>query len=420
MLRRMADISTPSCTEDGNIASDPPSVSGTFYSCASEPVRRFSLDEQITTIDEEEQVLRERYRLREDDHNNDDFDIDELNEEILPLPDFATPGMENTFLDEPRAGGEGPYCAGIEFIHEATGRAQRIIQRVWKATWIQTPFSHLPDWLADNDFLRAGHRPQIQSFRECFRSMFRIHTETGNIWTHLLGCVAFLGVAIYVFASDGFPSDEKLVFSAFLIGAIICMTFSFMFHTVYCHSRTVGLLFLKLDYCGIAILIVGSIIPWLHFAFYCQPIAKWSYMGVISFLGISAVVVSLWDRFSQPRFRPMRAALFLALGSSGFVPAIHSIVGQGWVRSMQEASIHWLFAMGALYIVGSLIYACRLPERLFPGRFDIWFQSHQIFHVFVVVAAFVHYHGISLMASHRFSLGACRNLPPELEAVLTN
>ena len=33
--------------------------------------------------------------------------------------------------------------------------------------------------------------------RECFKSIFRIHTETGNIWTHLLGVVAFLGLAIY-------------------------------------------------------------------------------------------------------------------------------------------------------------------------------------------------------------------------------
>lgn len=27
----------------------------------------------------------------------------------------------------------------------------------------------------------------MPSFRACFGSIFRIHTETGNIWTHLLG-----------------------------------------------------------------------------------------------------------------------------------------------------------------------------------------------------------------------------------------
>jgi len=42
------------------------------------------------------------------------------------------------------------------------------------------------------------------------------------------------------------------------------------------------------------------------------------------------------------------------------------------------------------------------------------FQSHQIFHVLVVAAAFVHYHGISEMAMYRMSVGSCdaQNDPP--------
>jgi adiponectin receptor len=35
------------------------------------------------------------------------------------------------------------------------------------------------------------------------------------------------------------------------------------------------------------------------------------------------------------------------------------------------------------------------------------FQSHQIFHVLVIAAAFVHYHGITEMAMHRMSVGDC-------------
>lgn len=35
------------------------------------------------------------------------------------------------------------------------------------------------------------------------------------------------------------------------------------------------------------------------------------------------------------------------------------------------------------------------------------FQSHQIFHVLVLAAAFVHYHGISEMASYRVTVGDC-------------
>lgn len=59
--------------------------------------------------------------------------------------------------------------------------------QVWEGRWRVIPHDVLPDWLKDNDFLLHGHRPPMPSFRACFRSIFRIHTETGNIWTHLLG-----------------------------------------------------------------------------------------------------------------------------------------------------------------------------------------------------------------------------------------
>lgn len=35
-----------------------------------------------------------------------------------------------------------------------------------------------------------------------------------------------------------------------------------------------------------------------------------------------------------------------------------------------------------------------MPERLRPGRFDIWGSSHQIFHVLVLMAAATHLTGL--------------------------
>lgn len=66
---------------------------------------------------------------------------------------------------------------------KALDKAEEFAKRVWTAVHHQ----HLPGWLRDNDYLLHGHRPQLHSFAECFRSIFRIHTETGNIWTHLIG-----------------------------------------------------------------------------------------------------------------------------------------------------------------------------------------------------------------------------------------
>lgn len=65
--------------------------------------------------------------------------------------------------------------------------AQLGVLQVWEGRWRVIPYDVLPDWLKDNDYLLHGHRPPMPSFRACFKSIFRIHTETGNIWTHLLG-----------------------------------------------------------------------------------------------------------------------------------------------------------------------------------------------------------------------------------------
>lgn len=52
-------------------------------------------------------------------------------------------------------------------------------------------------------------------------------------------------------------------------------------------------------------------------------------------------------------------------------------------------------------------------EKFYESFFFVFFQihfqfqSHQIFHVLVIAAAFVHYHGISEMAMYRVTVGEC-------------
>lgn len=56
-----------------------------------------------------------------------------------------------------------------------------------KYVWESISHHELPHWLKDNEFLQHGHRPEMPSISACLKSWFRIHTETGNIWTHLFG-----------------------------------------------------------------------------------------------------------------------------------------------------------------------------------------------------------------------------------------
>jgi adiponectin receptor len=132
------------------------------------------------------------------------------------------------------------------------------------------------------------------------------------------------------------------------------------------------LLLLRIDYCGISVLTMGSFVPWLYYAFYCESIPKIVYLVLIGFLGSACIVVSLWDKFSEPQFRAIRAGMFIALGLSGLIPALHYILTVGSQKAFNVGALGWLILMAVLYIVGACLYAARIPERLFPGRFDIW------------------------------------------------
>lgn len=138
-------------------------------------------------------------------------------------------------------------------VKEAAEQAERLARQVievGKRGWRVVAHWELPEWLRDNDYIDHGHRPPLESFRLCFKSIFRIHTETGNIWTHLLGFVAFVCVTLYLFLrpvslTNPFPRDitEKIVFGSFLGGAIFCLAFSTLYHTMDCHSDKISNLF---------------------------------------------------------------------------------------------------------------------------------------------------------------------------------
>ena len=111
-------------------------------------------------------------------------------------------------------------------------------------------------------------------------------------------------------------------------------------------------MFAKLDYCGIAFLIVGSFVPWLYYSFYCQFFTRLIYMTAISLLGIVTIVITMMDRFATSEYRPMRAVLFVSLGGFGAVPACHHLIMSGWSAALVEAALHRVFIQGGLYILG--------------------------------------------------------------------
>jgi adiponectin receptor len=243
-------------------------------------------------------------------------------------------------------------------LSEAESAAEQVVTKLCTEAWNSCNFNSLPKWLQDNDYLHRGHRPPLPSFWLCFKSIFRLHTETGNIWTHGVGVIIFLLLAIYytLTIKEHKLLIDRLMLGIYFCGAITCLLLSTVFHTCTCHSRKVSKFFSKLDYCGISIQIIGSMIPALYYGFYDNRIMYFTYITIGVILCVAAIVISLWDKFSEPRYRSLRAIVFLSFGLSNIIPGIHWFIV---LESHLFSSLILFLIQGLLYVIGAILYANR-------------------------------------------------------------
>ncbi|XP_010525797.1 PREDICTED: heptahelical transmembrane protein 2-like [Tarenaya hassleriana] len=311
-------------------------------------------------------------------------------------------------------------------------------------------FEELPEYMKDNEYILDHYRCEW-SLRHTFLSIFSLHNETLNIWSHLGGFLIFVAMAVVssketselglagitsafsrskirlpsmltardvyltttIAATNGTllhgsnPNQipESLFFNfhregsleaipkwpwfVFLAGAMTCLIFSSLSHLFACHSKRFNLFFWRLDYAGISLMIVCSFFAPIYYAFSRHPYWRVLYLSCISILGVLAITTLLAPSLSAPRFRSFRAVLFLAMGFSGVIPATH-VLYLHWVHPNVFVALGYELAMAVAYASGAVFYVARVPERWKPGTFDIAGHSHQIFHAFVVLGALAH------------------------------
>ncbi|KAF0682788.1 Aste57867_25087 [Aphanomyces stellatus] len=172
----------------------------------------------------------------------------------------------------------------------------------------------------------------------------------------------------------------------FVVSAVICLTLSSIYHLLWVQSAEASVLFVHFDYSGIILMIAGSFYPLIYYSFYCTPDLVYLYLGIISTLALATLVTSIFTKN-----KVVRSSMFLALGFFALVPIGHLILKHGIWDDHIQIFFKPLMLMSFLYLLGATFYGTRFPECFFPGAFDVWGHSHQLWHICVVIAALIHY-----------------------------
>ncbi|KAF9435948.1 hypothetical protein BGZ76_005169 [Entomortierella beljakovae] len=261
-------------------------------------------------------------------------------------------------------------------------------------------FEEIPEWMQDNPAILTGYRREAFSYKKCIDTLWFLHNESVNIWTHLLGSFACIVGSPFVYfyyigVMDTINWADITVFYLFMAGAIICLSLSALFHCFHCHSEPVSKHWNRCDYVGIVFLIAGSFYPAIYYGFYCSKSLQILYTTMITTIGLAVLYVAVKPKFRGHQYRWIRSGLFLAMGLSGIFPVFHSVFLYGLPLAQKAVSFNYSAAMGAFYVFGTLLYGSRSPESIFPGKFDCIGSSHQIFHVCVLFGVLSHFLGVT-------------------------
>ncbi|KAI8617680.1 hemolysin-III related-domain-containing protein [Chytriomyces sp. MP71] len=309
-------------------------------------------------------------------------------------------------------------------------RNNKSSRKWWQRGYLSySSFHEVPRYLQDNPDIHSYYRSGY-SYMENWISVIHLHNETFNIWTHYVGFLLFVALAIFVRFIH--PSLEEADAITSLIpwapiplqpytiadrniiaGHLLASSFTFVtsgaFHMHLSHSFEAYTFYGCWDYSGISATVAGSGISTTLYLLACEDthVRFWVILGVVA-VNLVGVVGPIFPFWMTAEFRPVRAAIYVSTAVVTFAPAIlHVALGRGVPAWSKNPALSLFLGSCLAYVVGVFFYVSRVPERVFPGKFDLFFASHQIWHFAVVLASYLHVYVLIGLVAWRQEEGSC-------------
>jgi len=198
--------------------------------------------------------------------------------------------------------------------------------------------------------------------------------EPVNGLTHLSGALLAL-VGLIALLIVGWSTPAKII-SLVVYGLSLIGMFSASatYHLVRAKDKVIEIL-RKIDHSAIYLLIAGTYTPFCVNAF--SGFWKWGLLSIIWSLAAIGIVVKMFV-IHAPRW--VTAGIYIMMGWL-CIAAIGEMltVLPAWV-------LIWLLIGGIIYTLGAVVYTTKI-FNIFPGVFGF----HEVWHLFVILAAIAHY-----------------------------
>ncbi|TNN06382.1 Membrane progestin receptor delta [Schistosoma japonicum] len=250
----------------------------------------------------------------------------------------------------------------------------------------------------------SGYRKPSASLASGILSIFQLHNETLNIWTQIIPTVYFVIELILNF----FHAGERFLL-IYLVTAVTFLFTSSCAHTLSCLSPRARHVCFFLDYIGITLYSCGCAVCYYAFALpldflSLSPVFYLNLCDLFLFISVMFCIcgayLSCQTRFWKPSL--LRNVVRMGAFSINLFYLATPILWRSYICRYMERDYdtseccslyYWNLHFMSAFAAG-LLYVSHFPERLFPGKFDFFGHSHQIFHILSAFGSVTQYYAL--------------------------
>jgi len=246
-------------------------------------------------------------------------------------------------------------------------------------------------------FITEGYRANENfTFCKCSKTLFMVHNETANIWSHLLPgfyfCVELILCATKQSVYREMQHWESRVGSALgSLSIMFCMFASTSYHLYMPMSSDWNNRLLKLELIGIGIMIFGLTLIAIYLSFHNWPQERLYTICGMAGLCLFHFVLQMTPCYTNPFYDKHRVVLYCGILALCFGLALY---GRFYIATEIEISDFFpKLLLSYLWLtLGFIFYATSFPERFYrPKWVQLAIPSHFWWHVFVFMNGYTLY-----------------------------